>query len=440
MATNFRFKIRRSTSYAGTVSAIPAAVGELVHITTNANNYTTGAGHKVYVGVGTETAGQASAFEAIGGQYYTQLLDSVAGVLSPSAAIITDSNSRITGLNIGNNGTLVLNNTADTFNTSIKAAPGLTASYALTLPSVVGTSGQVLSTDGTGVLSWITSGGNTALIPTNTATAYRVWDGTEDYIKIDTVTGASVLQLGNTLTTQNNIVKTNTAGAYNITDGTNNFFKIDTTSGSQLTTIGFGNAAITNNLAVNGGTISTTATTANLLNTGATTVNFAGAGTTVVIGATSGTTTVRNDLVVTGALTVNGGSTLINATNLSVQDPIIEYGRINGAAPTSSTTFDLGNKFNYFDTSARISTFFYQRSSGNFVLAKNATEAANVLTVATPTTSVTDYGTLVLGSVLVNDQACSTLGVAEQVIAYRTINGTTGRFIDGVIADGGIFS
>lgn len=44
-----------------------------------------------------------------------------------------------------------------------------------------------------------------------------------------------------------------------------------------------------------------------------------------------------------------------------------------------------------------------------------------------------------LGSLSVNDQACTTLGTAESIIGYRTINGTTGRFLDGVICDGGLF-
>ena len=94
-----------------------------------------------------------------------------------------------------------------------------------------------------------------------------------------------------------------------------------------------GNIVTTGDLAVNGGDVTTTSTTANIVNTTATTVNIAGAGTTVSIGANTGTTTINNDLVadsltIAGDLAVNGGditttaatATLFNtnATSLSI--------------------------------------------------------------------------------------------------------------------------
>lgn len=71
------------------------------------------------------------------------------------------------------------------------------------------------------------------------------------------------------------------------------------------------------------GGITTNQTTFPLVNTTATTVNFAGAATTLSIGAGSGTTTVNNSLVVTGDLTVNGTTTIINTDNLLVEDRFI---------------------------------------------------------------------------------------------------------------------
>jgi hypothetical protein len=478
MASNVRFKLRRSSTYAGTVSAIPGAVGELVSISTNPNNYATQTGKKIYIGVGTETAGQASAFEAIGGSYYTQLLDGVAGVLAPSAAIITDANSRVSGLSIASAGTLTLNNTANTFNTTIKAAPGLAGSYALTLPATVGTAGQYLLTDGTGTLSWGTVSNNSnSTIPLNAPIAYLLADtASNPYLKIDTTTGINAITIGNITTAQNNIVKTNITNAYNITDGTNNYFKIDTTTATPLVTLGFGNVIVSNTLNITGGVLATSASTASLFNTAtsvavgsisstttvgtlssllgvistgnttasifntvATTLNIGGVATAISIGASTGNTTINNNLVVSGNLTVNGANQILNTVNLIVQDPIIQQGLVNGGTPTVSTAFDLGSKYSYFDTTAKNASIFWQRSSGRFVLANNITEAANVLTVATPTVTTTDYSALVLGSILVNDQACSTLGTAEAVISYRTINGVTNRFLDGVVMDGGLF-
>ena len=72
-----------------------------------------------------------------------------------------------------------------------------------------------------------------------------------------------------------------------------------------------------------------------LINTTATTVNFAGAATTLSIGASTGTTTVNNDFVVTGNLTVNGTTTTMNSTTITVDDKNIELGSI--ASPTDTT-------------------------------------------------------------------------------------------------------
>ena len=77
----------------------------------------------------------------------------------------------------------------------------------------------------------------------------------------------------------------------------------------------------------------TGATAFSLINTTATTVNFAGAATALTVGATTGTTTVRNNLTVTGDLTVNGTTTTVNSTTISVDDINITLG--DTASPTN---------------------------------------------------------------------------------------------------------
>ncbi|NBP00431.1 MAG: hypothetical protein EBU90_09970, partial [Proteobacteria bacterium] len=78
------------------------------------------------------------------------------------------------------------------------------------------------------------------------------------------------------------------------------------------------NLYIGGDLAVNGGDMTSAATTFNLLNSGVTSLNLAGAGTAIVIGATTGATTIRNAVTLTnttnatstqtGALQVSGGA------------------------------------------------------------------------------------------------------------------------------------
>ena len=80
-----------------------------------------------------------------------------------------------------------------------------------------------------------------------------------------------------------------------------------------------GNANIAGDVEISGGDLTTTASTFNLINAGANTVNFAGAGTAISIGAATGTTTINNaNTVVTGDLAVNGGDLTSTATTFNL--------------------------------------------------------------------------------------------------------------------------
>ena len=108
-----------------------------------------------------------------------------------------------------------------------------------------------------------------------------------------------------------------------------------------------GNLVVDGDAAINGGDLTTIASTFNLINTNATTVNFAGAGTAISIGAATGTTTINNaNTVVTGDLAVNGGDLTSTATtfNLLGQSTNINFGNnsqnilIGSANSTSDVT------------------------------------------------------------------------------------------------------
>jgi hypothetical protein len=74
---------------------------------------------------------------------------------------------------------------------------------------------------------------------------------------------------------------------------------------------------------INGGDITTTATTFNLVNTNATTLNLGLAATSVVIGATTGITSVRNDLYLSSGKRIlfEGATNDTAETILTVEDP-----------------------------------------------------------------------------------------------------------------------
>lgn len=87
--------------------------------------------------------------------------------------------------------------------------------------------------------------------------------------------------------------------------------------------VSFSGGTFSGDVAVNGGDLTTTATTASLFNANATTLNIGGAATTLSIGANTGNTTVNNNLVVSGNLTVDGTTTALNTATLEVEDNIV---------------------------------------------------------------------------------------------------------------------
>ena len=121
----------------------------------------------------------------------------------------------------------------------------------------------------------------------------------------------------------------------------------------------FAGLTITNgNVAINNTTstaLTTTGTTAAVFNANATTVNAFGAGTTISIGAATGNTTVNNSLIVTGDLTVNGTTTTIDTTNVTIEDRFLVLNHGSGStSPTAEggiiiegTSSNTGSAFYY---------------------------------------------------------------------------------------------
>lgn len=88
-------RIKRS-SVSGNPSTL--AAGELAYsaLVDNGSN----GGDRLYIGMGTETAGNAANHVVIGGKFFTDMLDHTKGVLTANSAIITDSNSKIDVLKV----------------------------------------------------------------------------------------------------------------------------------------------------------------------------------------------------------------------------------------------------------------------------------------------------------------------------------------------------
>ena len=120
-------------------------------------------GDRIFIGEGgVDGNGDANNVTTIGGQYFTDMLDHVAGVNTASGAIIVDSNKAIDEMIVGNHasagGTLKLNEGTGngTSFIGLKAPNSVTATTTFVLPDGDGSAGQFLKTDGNENLAWST--------------------------------------------------------------------------------------------------------------------------------------------------------------------------------------------------------------------------------------------------------------------------------------------
>ena len=134
-------QIKRST---GSTAPSSLADGELAY--THGNE-------KFYIGDG-------STVKLIGGKYYNDLVDHTVGTLTASSAILVDSNKAVDDFIVGNNsstgGSIKLKEgTANGSNhVALKSPNSLSANLEFTLPTADGSANQVLSTNGSGQLSF----------------------------------------------------------------------------------------------------------------------------------------------------------------------------------------------------------------------------------------------------------------------------------------------
>lgn len=95
MASIIRIKRSEVSGNPGTLGA-----GELAYsgLTDNGSN----GGDRLYVGMGTETAGNAVNHVVIGGKFFTDMLDHAKGVLTANSALVVDANSKLDNLKVDN--------------------------------------------------------------------------------------------------------------------------------------------------------------------------------------------------------------------------------------------------------------------------------------------------------------------------------------------------
>jgi len=192
--------------------------------------------------------------------------------------------------------------------------------------------------------------------------------------------------------------------------------EIETSASGQTITVGLPNSV----------TVTTALTTPTV---NATNLKANDGTTAITITNTTGAVATNSDLTVGGNLYVNGSTTQVNTSSMSVEDRTIELGMVDGAAPSSSTTWDLGVLFNYHDGSAKKSALIWEQGDARFKLASAISDSGGTGTT-NPQITFSSYAGLEIGSLWINDCAGS-----SQVI---NCSGTT-RTLENITIDAGSF-
>ena len=202
------------------VSGNPSTLGqgELAYsaLTDNGVN----GGDRLYVGMGTETAGNAVNHVVVGGKYFTDKLDHNPGTLTANSAIIVGTDSKIDNLKVDNldiDGNTISSTNA---NGNIALEPNGSGSVVLdgqSWPQTSGTTGQYLKTDGSGQTAWSSLPPSDFTIAGDTGTDLFSTGGTLNFIGTDPIDTAVT----------NDTVTISIKDASNTTKGAASFNNID---------------------------------------------------------------------------------------------------------------------------------------------------------------------------------------------------------------------
>ena len=262
-----------------------------------------------------------------------------------------------------------------------------------------------ITTVGTGVgitqfSASVSTGTSTSSVPTSSAVI--------DYVgaqvaAVDLTTGIAGDTGTGTVNTSQTLTVAGTAG------------EIETSASSQTITVGLPDTVIVGT-ALSAPTLKT-ATLQHRNGTQAATID------------TSGNITASQNLTITGNLYVNGSTTQVNTSSMTVEDRTIELGQVDGSTPGSATTWDLGVLFNYNASGAKKSGVIWEHADGRFKFGSQVSDGGGTDNDS-PQITVSNYAAIEIGSLWVNDCAGS-----SQVI---NCSGTT-RTLENITIDGGAF-
>ena len=403
-------QIKRSTGVsAPAVSDL--AEGELAYVQDRSNS---GAGAKLYI-ESVDSDNSTPLIQAIGGKYYTD-------ILGGSAA--TPANFKVgNGSTAGASLQLLEDSDNGTNFVGLKAADTIGSSVTFTLPAADGSANQVLGTDGSGTLSFLSTtstvaGASDTNITTPADGAMLLYDtGTSKWID-NVMSGDATMTDGGVLTIANDAVEQamiaddavgadqlaasavvfgSLAGAMVQTSG-ESFSDDDVslmTSAAILDKIQATATLEDLDVAGDSGTGAVDLDTQSLTIAGtANEIETSASGQTITVGLpnnvtvannltvsgnlisddiTTATLTTSGNLTVTGNLAVNGTTTTVTSTTVNIAYPVFDIG-----SDSSDDNLDRGIKFKYNSGGAKIGFFGMDDTDGSFVALTSATDSSSV--------------------------------------------------------------
>lgn len=440
-------RIKRS-EVAGNPSTL--AAGELAY-SALADNGANG-GDRLYIGIGTETSGNAANHVVIGGKYFTDQVTAATALNTASTLVKRDSSGNFAANTI----TAALTGNAST---ATKWATGrnlsLTGDATATLTSVDGSAAV------SAALTLATVNSNVGIFGSSTAIPILTVNAKGLVTAVSTATISTSLSIAGSTGTGSVALGTDTftvAGGTGVTSSYNNTTKTVSLSIGQA--VGTTDNVTFNSVTVNGSLNSDDITAANISVAGNATItgNLTVQGTTTTINSTTIAVSDLNIVVAKDAanataangagLTVNGPTTPATLTYTSVDDRwnlnkdlnvTTVYGALSGNA-TTATTLATPRAINgvNFDGSAAIT-----------VTAAAGTLTGSSLASGVTASSLTSVGTIATGvwnATAITDTYLATISTAGKVsntattaTAFNTGNAivardASGNFIAGVIS------
>src|SRR6056300_357557 len=356
-------------------------------------------GDRLFIGEGGVGGdGNANNVSVIGGQYFTDMLDHVAGTLTGSSALTADANLAIDQVIVGNSatvgGTVKLNegtNNGTNF-IGLKAPNAVTTTTTFTLPDGDGTAGQFLKTDGSGNLDFATVNqfidlaGDTGTDTYNTAETltFAGGAGLTQTVTDNTVTVTATALTNSNLSGSAGITNANLSTAGQITLGSSTL-----TLGATTTDIAGLTSLVVDDITINGSTIQTTASNTDI------TLSPHGTGT----------------VVVPSGYELRAGLTAESLVNKAYVDAIAEGLHVHAstkAATTQTLAAESGDTVTYSNGSSGVGATLtlstgistldgYTLVDGDRILIKNESNQAHngiyVRTSATVLTRSDDFDT-----------------------------------------------